>query len=298
VSYDIVVGNPPFKKITNDKRQLSIYKQDVFNTDTNNLFAFFIEKALKLAKVVSFIVPKSLMGTPEFNKTRVLLENIQIKKITDYGESAFKGVKIETISFIALPHKKSKNNLVEIESYITKSVQLQNQDYIFSNEFPYWLIYRNAAFDAISKNLEFNIFNAYRDRQITKKITKPCGQIRVLKSRNIASNKVVDIKNYDTYVDDAEALSIGKYLNWPNAVLVPNLTYAPRACFLPENSIVDGSVAILLRKNQDQLISAQDLEYFGSKEFEGFYRVARNFGTRSLNIDNNSVFFFGVKKYD
>ena len=32
------------------------------------------------------------------------------------------------------------------------------------------------------------------------------------------------------------------------------------------------------------------------EEFEKFYRVARNFGTRSLNIDNNSVFFFGLLK--
>ena len=38
------------------------------------------------------------------------------------------------------------------------------------------------------------------------------------------------------------------------------------------------------------------LEFFASKEFTAFYRIARNFGTRSLNIDKNSVFFWGLKK--
>ena len=78
------------------------------------------------------------------------------------------------------------------------------------------------------------IFTAYRDRQITKQITKTKGQIRVLKSRNIGSNKIVNIPDYDSYVDEYKNLSIAKYINHDEAVLVPNLTYNPRACFLPE----------------------------------------------------------------
>jgi len=294
--YDIVVGNPPFKKITNEKVLLATYKKGIYNTDTNNLFSFFIEKSLKLGNVVSLIVPKSLIGTPEFNKTRELLESIQIKKITDYGESGFKGVKIETISFIAHTQKKGKKNKVEIESYITNSIDIQEQDYIFSKDFPYWLIYRNDFFDSISNKMKFDIFKAYRDRQITKKITNGKGRFRVLKSRNISSNKTIDIKDYDSYTDEIKSLDVSKFLNNTTAVLVPNLTYSPRACFLPQNTIVDGSVAILTLKNGSRPINENDLEYFGTKEYEKFYGIARNFGTRSLNIDNNSVFFFGILK--
>lgn len=77
--------------------------------------------------------------------------------------------------------------------------------------------------------------------------------------------------------------------------MVPNLTYNPRATFLPENTITDGSVALLtLKKDTD--ISKDDLAYYSTKEFETFYKIARNFATRSLNIDNNSVFFFGILK--
>jgi DNA (cytosine-5)-methyltransferase 1 len=78
--------------------------------------------------------------------------------------------------------------------------------------------------------------------------------------------------------------------------MVPNLTYYPRASFLPGNTIADGSVALLTLKNGSRLPTEKDIEFYGSKEFEKFYRVARNYGTRSLNIDNNSVFFFGLLK--
>jgi len=69
------------------------------------------------------------------------------------------------------------------------------------------------------------------------------------------------------------------------------LTYNPRACFLPENCIADGSVAILTLSNSEETISKDDLEFYATEEFARFYSVARNLGTRSLNIDNNSVFF-------
>lgn len=34
--------------------------------------------------------------------------------------------------------------------------------------------------------------------------------------------------------------------------------------------------------------------YFSSDEFRQFYRIARNYQTRSLNIDKNSVYWFGI----
>lgn len=73
-TYDIVVGNPPYMKITKDKKLLAAYKRNVYNKDTNNIFSFFIEKAMKLGRVVSFIVPKSLINAPEFNLTREVMK--------------------------------------------------------------------------------------------------------------------------------------------------------------------------------------------------------------------------------
>ena len=293
-SYDIIVGNPPYKKITKEKKLLAKYKSDATNKVTNNIFAFFIEKAIKLGNTVSLIVPKSLINAPEFNDTRSLMTNNRISHIIDFGEKGFKGVKIETICFILNSTKKPKNT--QIESYITNDVRTQEQKYITDLSFPYWLIYRNDQFDLVANRLQFNLFRVYRDRSITKAVTKSNGKVRVLKSRNIGDNEIVNIPDYDCYMDDISNLDVAKFINQKHCVLVPNLTYNPRACMLPPNCIADGSVAILTLIDKETQITKQDLAFFATNDFTKFYAIARNFGTRSLNIDNNSVFFFGKLK--
>ena len=294
-SYDIVVGNPPFGKITNNNDLLKKYKIGKNNKATNNLFSFFLEKAIHLADCVALILPKSLLSAPEFDHTREFVSQYSMRKIIDYGERGFKGVRIETICLILDTTKRTFNENVMVESYIKKEITYQRQNYICSKEFPYWLLYRDTFFDRAASKLKLGVFAAYRDRQITKKITKPEGKVRVLKSRNIGSNTIIDIPNYDSYLDNHENILIAKFLNHESAVLVPNLTYYPRACFLPKNTIIDGSVAVLIPKNPVD-VTEDDLRYYNSEEFTEFYRIARNFGTRSLNIDKNSVYFFGLSK--
>jgi len=293
--YDLVVGNPPYGKVISNKALLSQYKLNCDNKNTNNLFSFFIEKSIKISKYVSLIIPKSLINSPEFNHTRKILESKNLHSITDYGEKAFKGVKIETISFLLDTYKKDKFNRVKIESYITNTIMFQDKDYIFSKEFPYWLIYRNSFFDTIVDKMELDIFESFRDRQITKKHTLNSGNIRVLKSRNIANNSIKNIDNYDCFINEIDSFVVSKYLNQNDIVLIPNLTYNPRATFLPKDTITDGSVALLKAKNNIN-VTSRHLEYYSSSEFTEYYKIARNRGTRSLNIDNNSVQFFGLLK--
>ena len=293
--YDIIVGNPPYGKVTKNKELLDLYKFKAQNSDTNNIFSFFIEKSLRLGNYVSLIVPKSLLNAPEFNKTRDVLKSCDLKKICDYGEKAFKGVKIETVSFLCSSSVSTSDKVI-IESYIKNSYKEESKDYIFSDEFPYWLIYRDASFDNVVSKMKLDIFNSFRDRQITKSITQNKGKVRVLKSRNIGNNEVKEIDGYDCYIDEIEELAVSKFYNESDVVMVPNLTYYPRASFLPKNTITDGSVALLTLKNGSRLPTEQDLEFYSTEEFENYYRIARNYGTRSLNIDNNSVFFFGLLK--
>lgn len=289
--YDIVIGNPPYMKLTKEKELAARYKSNAINKDTNNIFAFFVEKALSLGDYVSLIVPKSIINAPEFNKTRDVMNSYSISHLIDFGEKAFKGVKIETVSFTINTKKKAGDTV--IYSYINNSIRKICQSYITDSAFPYWLLYRDKDFDKVANFMEFGIFKSYRDRVITKSITKSTGKFRVLKSRNIGNNEVIDIPDYDCYLDDISSLDVSKYLNHTECVLLPNLTYNPRACFLPKDSIADGSVAILTLLNPAEVISKEDLEFYATEEFARFYAVARNLGTRSLNIDNNSVFFFG-----
>ena len=44
------------------------------------------------------------------------------------------------------------------------------------------------------------------------------------------------------------------------------------------------------------ILNEDDLKVFETEEFRQYYRIARNHGTRSLNIDSNSIFYFGIRR--
>lgn len=299
IKYDLIIGNPPFTKLKSKDIKLAIYLEKNINKQSTNLFEFFLEKCIKLGNYISLITPKSLLNTPEFKDTRSLLENFKITSIIDFGENGFKNVLVETICINIEPNKNP--NFVNVIS-VPKNINIiQEQKYICDNQYPYWIIYRNQFFDNVANSLIFNIFTVFRDRQITNSMlcSEPYNNIRVLKSRNIddSGENIIDISSYDTYIniDTASRLNVFKYINNDNVYITPNMTYKPRMIKKPLNTLTNGSIAILIPKSNIN-ITKKDMLYFSSKEYRQFYQIARNFQTRSLNVDSYSVFFFGIRK--
>lgn len=291
--YDLVVGNPPFGKVESDTFSEYATAGVGNKVKSRNIFALFYEKALSIGEVVAFISPKSILNAPEFKHLRLLLQQFAVCKINDYGEKGFNGVKIETISM----HINSKAQPTEmiVESFILRSYQKHPQSYVIDDNFPYWLIYRDEYFDEMIDKLQLGIFTVYRDRSLTSKNMSSKGKIRVLKSRNILNGSFTKLEN-DQFVDSTKVSPIAdKFFNDTNVVVAPNLSYYPRATFLPKGTIVDGSAAILVPK-QDIRITVQNLAFFASREYFLFYRIARNYATRSLNIDSGSVYFWAIPK--
>ncbi|OYO42996.1 DNA (cytosine-5-)-methyltransferase, partial [Lachnotalea glycerini] len=270
-----------------------------YNKATTNTFEFFVEKAMQIGHYVAMITPKALLNTPEFRLTRELLQNQKVECIEDFGELGFKGVLVETICIFI--NMQGGKNITKIKSLPLQKIVKQKQSYIMDSKYPYWLIYRDEFFDQISSKLTFNLFNVFRDRQITNSKTsdKTQNAIRVLKSRNINEDgtKIVDIPGYDAYidVDIVKELAAYKYVNDHTVYLTPNMTYKPRVIRNVENTVVNGSVAVLIPKENIELTDSQ-LAYFATKEYREFYKIARNYQTRSLNVDAASVYFYGVLK--
>ena len=295
--YDFVIGNPPFSKNKIDSKLLKTYKKDVINTNTNNICSFFLEKSIKISNYVVLVFPKFLLNTPEFRKTRKYLENKSIECIIDFGEKGFKGVLVETIAiFINNNTHIGKTKIISV----TKHIEIeQNQRYIFDESLPYWIIYRDIFFDTIYQKLNFDVFTVFRDRQLTKSKLNTSKGIRVLKSRNIddTGTKILNIQNYDSFINEENIpeYSVSKFLNADNVFLTPNMTYKPRVMRKPKNCLVNGSIAILIPKNNLEITDEQ-LKYFSSDEYRAFYQIARNFQTRSLNVDACSVYFYGLLK--
>ena len=140
---DLIVGNPPFTKVKN--KNLKKYLKQNYNDEATNLAEFILEKAIKISNNVSLIMPKNLLNTPEYAKTREYLEKFDIKKIIDFGEKGFKGVLVETINIFISTTKKGK--LTEIYSISKKIYLKKNKNYVFDKSMQYLVIYRDKFFD-------------------------------------------------------------------------------------------------------------------------------------------------------
>ncbi len=296
--YDLVIGNPPFFKLK--AKDAEKYLKNNRNKNTTNTFEFFLEKALTISDYVVMITPKAVLNTPEFRVTRDLLAAKKIDCVQDYGENGFKGVLVETICLFIDTKGQPKDT--KVESLTLKKKMVQKQKYITDKAYPYWIIYRNSFFDEISKKLDFNKFTVFRDRQITNANTIQDNErncLRVIKSRNISDDgkKIIDIPGYDSYIrkETVETLSAYKFVGNRNVYLTPNMTYKPRVMRNVANMVVNGSVAVLIPRDGIKL-SEKQREYFSSEEYRKFYQIARNFQTRSLNVDATSVFFYGILK--
>ena len=293
---DLIVGNPPFTRISKKE----IEKYNLTNQDLRNLAGCFLEKSIKIAHTVSLIMPKNLLNTPEYSGLRDFILSKNVHSILDFGEKGFKGVLIETINIILSNSEQKK--CVFIESKVKNQILNQDKNYIFDKNLPYWVIYRNAHFDSILNKMDLGVFDVFRDRQITKSILisqKNQSSIRVLRSQNISDNgcEVIDKDNYDCFIDKdvLQKLTVNKFIDNDFVYLTPNMTYNCRVMKKEKGYIVNGSVAILIPKYHFQLTEKQ-LLFFSSNEFRKFYAVARNYQTRSLNIDAYSCYWFGIYK--
>ena len=295
--YDYVIGNPPFYKMKSSDTLLSKYRQYAVNKETTNICSFFLDKAEMIGDYVAIVFPKFLLNTPEFKGTRDYISKKSVECIIDFGEKGFPGVLIETIAIFI--NNNANPNRTKVFSYPKQIEMIQKQKYIFDNSLPYWIIYRNPQFDEELKNLNFDVFTVFRDRQITNKYLQAKGEIRVLKSRNISDDGkgIIDIDGYDSYIEkgDASEMSVYSFLNKENVYLTPNMTYKPRVIKKPRGVLVNGSLAILIPKNNMVLTDVQ-MAYFSTDEYRNFYQIARNYQTRSLNVDACSVYFYGVLK--
>lgn len=290
--YDLIISNPPFGIMKS--QVIKSYQSKGLESDINskNLFALFFEKSLKSADTLAFITPKSLISSPEFGLLRNKIKDRNVLKLIDFGERAFEEVKIETVGILLSSGNQQKIN---IESNVLKISIWQEKDYIFSDKFPYWIIYRNEYFDEIISSMQLNCLKVVRDRSLTSKHFLSKGAYRVIKAKNIENN-VIRYSQSDVYIDDISiSPTIKTYFNKDNILIAPNLSYYPRAALLPKNHIVDGSSAVLMSVGGAHF-SQNDIEFFASKEFYFFYRIARNYSVRSLNIDSASVFFWGKLK--
>lgn len=286
--YDYIIGNPPFFKI--NSKQKKEYKEKL-EFDCDNIYGLFLEKMYEHSKNIILVLPKTFIMTPEFDSLRKKYENYNIVSITDYGVNAFKKVFIEILIIHFTNEKCDKTviNNVRDDEY-----RVVPQKYIFHDRL--WIIYRNEFFDQYIKKLKLDVFDFFRDRQITNKYLNESGKYWVLKSKNILDNgDIIHIAGYDKYIDEPSKFSCSKYIN-AQAILMPNFTYNLRATRMPKNVLANGSIAILTPKNNKTNIDNLDLSIYSTYEFREYYSIVKSKSKFTINIDKNSLYYIGIMR--
>lgn len=294
--YDLVVGNPPFINFS-EKSGLNEYRKKYGDDKAKNSAAFFLYKSIQISNHIAFVLPKNFLCNSDYDNCRTNISKLKITSIIDFGHRGFAGVRIETILLSFNTQK--RGGKVDIVSIMRHEEKQQMQRYITDPHLPTWVLYRNEFFDRILYQKQFGVFDVFRDRQITKTATTNGNNIWVVKAKNITRDglSLIHIPSYDTYIAKSEldTLHVASYLERTDVFLVPNMTYYPRMMRKPAGIVTNGSVAIFIPK-KEIVVDELDMEYIASKEYEDFYKIARNFANRSLNIDRNTVFYFCINK--
>jgi DNA (cytosine-5)-methyltransferase 1 len=289
--YDAIISNPPYFKLT--AVQKKEYKNYV-NTNSENIYCWFLEKYSKLADEIMCVIPKTFLMIPDCNEVREIYQlNYRVKSIYDYGVNYFKDVFIEIISvhFTKDFANTNKTHIVNLKEKIVRDVPC---DYIYHDTM--WLLYRDEWFDEYINTLKLNTFDYYRDRQLTNKfLSSEKSEIWVVRSKNLSDDgKLQHIDGYDRYIKSLEGFVLKKYFGREN-IIFTNFTYNTRAAILPKNCTINGSLCILFPKEENLNI---DLSLYSTDEFRRYYAIVKNKSKFTINVDANSIYYIGVKKND
>lgn len=287
--YDAIIANPPYFKMS--ASQKNIYRKS-YHKVNDNIFCLFLKKFSNLADDVMVVIPKSFLMIPDCNDVReIYSSNYNIISIYDYGVSFFKNVFIEILS---IHFSKNYNNNLYIYNYRENKGRYVEQKYIYQETM--WMLYRDEWYDNYKKKLKLNVFNFYRDRQLTNKylsISKK--NIWIIRSKNLLDDGTLIHKDgYDRYINSLTGFELQKYFN-KKCIIFTNFTYNTRATILPDNCSVNGSLCILFPKKK---LDDIDLSLYSTKEFRKYYSIVKNKSKFTINVDSNTIYYIGVKNND
>lgn len=290
-TYDLIVSNPPFAKCK--ASNLSKYREEYDVGKSNNLFAFFLDRYRELSDEIVVILPKSFIMATEYNTIRSKYEAYGLHHIVDFGVKYFKDVFVEILS---IHFDKSYTGDLLVENKLEHLKLVQPHNYVFHKKC--WLLYRDGWFDRYLNTMQLDVFDFFRDRQITNSKVSDHGEIWVLRAKNILEDgRVVHKSGYDKFIqrEDLNKFAVSQYLN-SGAIIMPSFTYITRATRLPDNCLVNGSIAILIPKTR--IDGELDLDLYATADFKRYYEIVKNKAKFTLNMDSNSVYYIGVKRND
>lgn len=287
--FDFAIGNPPFGR--------GPKSENAKWGDSFEIADQFFRKTITEAEKVALVFPKAILHSQGYQNLRdALLDKGDLHSILDFGELAFPDAKVETIGIHL--QKISTNDSVFIKSWPLNRARQVQQSYIADPSFPSWVIYRDSKFDHVIENSKTGRLSAWRDRSLSRKKGTKTGPYVVFRGKNVGTDGFIVRSSEDYRVDQQLGEAVRTKVDSLSGnvrLLVPNLSYYPRAVEFPNDpmAIPEGSCAVLygdLRPDEAKRV----VKFASTSAYSDFYRIACNFATRSINVDQCLAFWWVV----
>ncbi len=178
--FDIIIGNPPYLKLTSNSASadtLLYYKknfQAFSGGSSKNLFQLFLERVVNLSPgIFSFIIPEALLTTESNGKIReILLNNFNINSIVTFDHFVFESATIGTTIIVGERSSFENTKIIKIDK--NKNQNLLREIKLSEGQNPW-----DVAIDDLSKNLIKKI----ADKSI------PMGELVVMSKGMVVKNR-------------------------------------------------------------------------------------------------------------
>jgi len=142
--FDVVIGNPPYLRVRNDKQVRNYYEQNYDSIENQfDLYHIFIERAKHIVQntgEISFIVPNAFLANESNKKLRqFILENYGINYIIDIKDDVFEDASVDVLIFSFTLQDKQISDYLEVSdgkfvlqhSFVADSFR-KNQNFNFT----------------------------------------------------------------------------------------------------------------------------------------------------------------------
>lgn len=278
--FDLVIGNPPYGNILNPE-----FKKSLADGYSNIALSFFDMgfNLLNESGVLSYIAPHSFSRANGNKKWRKkIYDNKSLNELIDCG-NPFYDITLETVIYVLT---KEENESVKLSSLKDKGyAYTADYEKLFYKDTYRFIMYYDDEYERIQSlpNLTYP-FGGKRGKDMNKKdllLMPDKNSLWVILGKNISKNGLININNYDRYIDSDSVDE--KYILKNDSLAITQFGTNLKAVILRESHYPSGGVVLVTHDG----LSMSDAKDYLNQEYINYYlkRYILNNADLTVHLD-------------